>query len=156
MKVAKNSKGIALFSAIIFAITIGVFLMGLYMLFTSLFRGTEEKRTFVSVREAASSGARYGASMTNFPVEWEENTCQTFRLDFRIAGRDEVGENEIIVCRIASVDTPGQEISGASREPVTGSAQGRAVFKITSIARFPAGPPTPLQQVSRVEAVYIR
>lgn len=156
MKVAKNSKGIALFSAIILAVIVGIFLIGLYILFTSVFRGTEEKRTFVSVKEAASSGARYGASMTNFPVEWEENTCQTFRLDFRIAGRNERGENQIIVCRVASIDTPGQEISGASREPVTGSAQGRAVFKITSIARFPEGPPTPLQQVSRVEAVYIR
>ncbi len=151
MKSLKNKRGIALFTAIVFAVIVSVVLIGLYSILTSVFRGTQEKISFVTVREAASSGVRYGASMASVSLT-ETDPCRTFNMEFRIAGRDGLGITEVTVCRI-SVSMPGQEISGTSREPVTGSVQGTGIFKITSISRFPANAPL---QISRVEAVYIR
>ncbi len=151
MKSLKNKRGIALFTAIVFAVIVSVVLIGLYSILTSVFRGTQEKISFVTVREAASSGVRYGASMASVSFT-ETDPCRTFNMEFRIAGRDGLGITEVTVCRI-SVSMPGQEISGTSREPVTGSVQGTDIFKITSISRFPANAPL---QISRVEAVYIR
>ncbi len=153
MKLLKNKRGIALFTAIVFAVIVSVVLIGLYSILTSVFRGTEERRSFVTVREASSSGVRYGASMASVSTDLTEtDPCRTFNMEFRIAGRDGLGITEVTVCRI-SVSMPGQEISGTSREPVTGSVQGTGIFKITSISRFPANAPL---QISRVEAVYIR
>ncbi len=147
--------GIALVNALIFALLISAFITGLYIALNRLFKSTEEIRTFTSVREAAAAGARYAASMTNIP---QRQTCQQLFLDFRITGRDGIGRTEIIICRIASDQfLTGQEISGTSREPVTAAASSKGgVFKIVSIARFPAGAPSPNQQTARVEAVYVK
>ena len=62
-----RSLGITLVNALIFALFIGAFITGLYVAVNRLFKSKEEIRTFTSVREAASAGARYAASMTNIP-----------------------------------------------------------------------------------------
>lgn len=147
------NKGFALISAIVFSIIVAFVILTLYFLITRVFRATEELRVYTSIREAAASGARYGASMTNFPVEWEQNACATFNLEFRISGREGIGRTEIRVCMIGSSTLPGQEITGVAYEPVTGSSNSQLIFKITSISRFPANAPV---QESRVEAVYVR
>lgn len=148
----EKSKGIALVNALVLSIMVGVFTLTLYFAFNRLFKATEEARTYTSIKEAAASGARYGASMTNFPAYWRENRCVVFNQEFRIIGRSEMGRTQITVCRIGSVFVPGREISGVSREPTTSSATTGA-FKITSISRFPANNPV---QEARVEAVYVR
>ncbi len=145
-------RGVALVNALIFSILVGVFVVALYGILTRLTKTTEELRTFSTVKEAASSGARYGASLTNFPTEWEQGRCAEFNLEFRIAGRGELGRTQVFVCRVGSIQIAGQEISGASYEPTSGS-EGGAVFKIVSISSFPANAPT---QTARVEAVYVR
>ena len=147
----RRSLGITLVNALIFALFIGAFITGLYVAVNRLFKSTEEIRTFTSVREAASAGARYAASMTNIP---QNKICQQLFLDFKIAGRNEIGRTEVTLCRISDPQAiEGQEISGTSRDPVTVAASLKGcVCKIVSISRFPAGAASPNQQTARVEA----
>lgn len=145
-------RGIALFNAMVMAVIVSLTIAGLYYLFMRVFRSTEELRVYTSIREAAASGARFGASQTRFPALFERGQCINLRQEFRVQGRSERGETLITVCQIGSVAIAGREVTGVAYDPVTG-ATGGAAYKITSISQFPAGAPV---QEARVEAVYIR
>ncbi|MFN3599697.1 MAG: hypothetical protein ACK4VK_08210 [Aquificaceae bacterium] len=145
----REVRGIALVNALVFTAMIVIFVTTLYTVFNRLFKITEEARTFTSVREAAASGVRYGASMINFSNSLGGGPCATFTLDFKIVGREEGGKTDITVCKASSLHMPGQELSGTSREPVGGAG---GVYKIISISSFPANNPV---QEARVEAVYV-
>ena len=151
LAVLKSKRGVALINALVFSLMIGLLITGLYIAINTLFKSTEEMRTFTSVREAAASGARYAASMA--PYFPKDSQCETYELEFNIAGRQGKGNTTVVMCRISQVSgsvSPGEK-TGASYEPVYASAfsGGKGIFKIVSEARFN-------EQVSRVEAVYVR
>ncbi len=148
--VLKSKRGVALINALVFSLMIGLLISGFYIAINTLFKSTEEMRTFTSVREAAASGARYAASMAPY---FKDSQCETYGLEFNIAGREGKGNTTVVMCRISQVSgsvSPGEK-TGASYEPVSASAfsGGRGIFKIVSTARFG-------DQISRVEAVYVR
>lgn len=151
------NKGAALLQSLLLAIIVVLVIGAMYVLSLRIFRGSEEIKRFVSVREAAASGVNYAASMTNFQynflINFATNPCIVHNLQFQLFGQTGFGITEVTICRAFSLQTGGEEKSGASREPITGAGQATAVFKITAVSRFPANNP---QQEARVEALYMR
>lgn len=156
----KSQKGVALFQAILISLIVLLSIGGLYSFITRTFKVTTEYKSFITVREAAVAGVNFATSISSLESyllpesPLNSSGCVKFNIDFRIYSRDELGANEITVCRLNLGHQPGSGATGASYEPVGGALSSvKIALKITSIARFPAINP---QQESRVEAVYYR
>lgn len=156
----KSKKGVALFQAILISLIVLLSIGGLYSFITRIYKTTTDYKSFITVREAAIAGANFAASMSSLESyllptsSLNSSNCVKFNMDFRIYGRDELGANEINVCRINLGHQSGSGATGSSYEPVGGALSSvKIALKIVSIARFPATNP---QQEARVEAVYYR